>query len=51
MSRATESTNIYCWRSDLDDLDRMAVELFGTEDVPYRATIQRLINHYEETDE
>lgn len=49
----TESndTNVHVWRSDLDDLDEKAEQIFGTRNVPYRAVIQRLITYYEENNE
>lgn len=46
----TKETNVHVHRSDLDELDRVAREMFGSENVPYRTTINRLIDHYESDD-
>lgn len=44
-----KETNVHVHRSDLDELDRVAREMFGSENVPYRTTINRLIDCYEES--
>jgi hypothetical protein len=46
-----KETNVHVHRSDLDELDRVAREMFGSENVPYRTTIDRLIAYYDESDE
>lgn len=47
----SKKTNVHVWRSDLDDLDDTAEQIFGTKNVPYRAVIQRLIAYYEQNNE
>ena len=42
-----KETNVHVHRSDLDALDRVAREMFGSENVPYRTTINRLIDYYD----
>lgn len=42
-----QASKIHVRRSDKDELDRVAREMFGTDEVPYRTTISNLIDNYE----
>lgn len=43
-------TNLYCRESDLSRLDEIAEQMFGTDRVPYRSTINELIRRVEADD-